>query len=140
MTATDTTSTAPAAGLDAKSAAFGLGLFSIALGLVEIAGARRIARVLEAEGHGEGVLKGFGAREIVAGIGLLQAPAHSGRMWNRVAGDGLDLAALGYQATKAPKNKAVWGAIAFVIGATVADVLVARALDNQTGAFAPAVA
>ncbi|MBV9841590.1 MAG: hypothetical protein JOY99_08700 [Sphingomonadaceae bacterium] len=125
--------------MNAKSAALGLGIFSIALGLTEIIGARRIAQALDAEGH-EGVLKGFGAREIVAGLGLLQAPAHSSRMWNRVGGDGLDLAALGVLAVKSPRNGALWGAIAFVVAATIADVAVARALDAETGEALPLVA
>ncbi|KKC24808.1 hypothetical protein [Sphingomonas sp. SRS2] len=122
--------------MDYKKLSLGLGLFSIALGAAELFGSRRITRALNAEGH-EGVVKGFGGREVVAGAGLLQSPAHSARVWNRVAGDAMDLGALALAARGAPRNKAVWGAIAFVVGATVLDVIVARGLDRTTGKTAP---
>src|SRR3954467_12730119 len=94
---------APAKRINAKTIAYGLGWFSIGLGLAELVASRRIARGLNAEGH-ERLIKGFGLREIVAGLGLLQAPAHSLRMWSRVAGDGMDLAALGAAARSSPRN------------------------------------
>jgi hypothetical protein len=125
--------------VNARTIAYGLGWFSIGLGAAELLASRRIARSLDADGH-ERLIKGFGLREIVAGIGLLQAPAHSARTWNRVAGDGMDIVALGAAARNAPRNAFVWGSLAFVIGATVADVLTARALDRQTGKTLPATA
>jgi hypothetical protein len=122
--------------MDYRRASKGLGLFSIALGAAELLASRRITRALKAEGH-ETLVKGFGAREMVAGAGLLMAPAHSTRMWNRVAGDAMDLGALGLAARRAPRSKAVMGALAFVVGATVLDVLVAMGLDRKTGKIAP---
>lgn len=122
--------------MDYKKASLGLGVFSIALGAAELFASRRIARALKAEG-GEGVIKAFGAREVVAGVGLLQSPAHATRVWNRVAGDGMDLAALTVAARNAPRSKAVWGAIAFVVGAAALDVAVALGLDRQTGKTVP---
>jgi len=122
--------------MDYKKLSFGLGVFSLALGAAELFASKRIAEALEAEGH-EGLIKGFGAREVVAGVGLLQSPAHSARVWNRVAGDAMDLASLGVAARNAPQNKAVWGAIAFVVAATALDVIVARGLDAETGKTAP---
>jgi hypothetical protein len=119
-----------------KQWGLGLGAFSIALGITEVFAARPIARALNAEGH-QGVIKAFGAREIAAGVALLQAPAHAARVWNRVAGDGLDLGALALAARGAPRNKAIWGAIAFVVGATVLDAVVARGLDRTTGKTPP---
>lgn len=125
--------------MDYKKLGFGLGLFSIALGAAELFGSRRIARALDSEGH-EGLVKAFGAREIVAGVGLLSAPANAAGVWNRVAGDGMDLAALTRAAAGAPRNRAVWGALAFVIGATAIDVIVARGLDRTTGKAMPIAA
>ena len=49
----------------------------------------------------------------------------------------MDLAALGLAAQGAPRRRAVWGAFAFVIAATVVDTLVARALDRRTGKAFP---
>jgi hypothetical protein len=118
--------------MDYKKLSLGLGAFSIALGLAELLASRRIARALDAEGH-EGLVKGYGAREIAAGVNLLMAPAHSTNMWNRVAGDALDLGTLGLAARNSPRNKAVWGAIGFVVGATLLDILTARGLDRDTG-------
>ena len=124
--------------MDARRASLGLGLFSIALGVVEIAATRRIARALGNDHRvGRATLKAFGAREMLAGAGLLAAPAHSTLVWNRVAGDAMDLAALGLAARSAPRHRAVWGAIAFVAGATIIDALVARALDKTTGSAFP---
>lgn len=123
--------------MDYKKFGFGLGLFSIALGAAELFASRRIAGALDADGH-EGLIKGFGAREVAAGANLLMQPAVSSGVWNRVAGDAMDLAALGVAAKGSPRNKAVWGALAFVVGATVLDVLVARGLDAQTGKASPA--
>lgn len=124
--------------MDARRVSLGLGLFSIALGLAEIAATRRIARALGNDHRaGRTTLRAFGAREVLTGAGLLAAPAHSTLVWNRVAGDALDLAALGVAARNAPRHRAVWGAIAFVAGATVIDALVARALDKRTGSALP---
>jgi hypothetical protein len=122
--------------MDFKKFSLGLGVFSIALGAAELFGTRKIAKALDADGH-DGVIKAFGAREVIAGVGLLQSPAHATRVWNRVAGDAMDLAALGFAARNAPRNKAVWGAIAFVVGATIVDALVAVGLDRETGKTAP---
>ncbi|RHW18143.1 hypothetical protein D1610_06565 [Sphingomonas gilva] len=123
--------------MDYKKLGLGLGVFSIALGLAELIAARRVAGALDAEGH-ERLVKGFGARELLAGANLIAAPAHATNVWNRVAGDAMDLGALALAARRAPRNRAVWGAIAFVVGATILDVVTARGLDRQTGKTSPA--
>lgn len=122
--------------MDYKKLSLGLGVFSLALGAAELFGAKKIANTLDADEH-EGLVKGFGAREVVAGLGILMQPAVSTGIWNRVAGDAMDLAALGFAAKGSPKNKAVWGALAFVVGATLLDLLTARGLDKQTGKIWP---
>jgi hypothetical protein len=122
--------------MDYKGLGLGLGLFSIALGAAELLAPRRITRALEADGH-EGLVRGFGARELVAGAGLIAEPAHSTNVWNRVAGDLMDLAALGAAARAHPRNRAVWGALAFVGAVTALDVVVARGLDRTTGRALP---
>lgn len=119
-----------------KRLSLSLGLFSIALGAAELFASRRIAKTLSAEGH-EGVIKGFGAREVAAGVNLIQNPAHAGNVWNRVLGDTMDLGALGLVAAKAPKNRAVWGAVAFVVAAAALDIVTALGLDRTTGKTAP---
>ena len=68
---------------------------------------------------------------------LAFAPAAATNVWNRVAGDAMDIAALGAAARKNPGKPAVWGAIAFVAGATLLDVMTAIGLDEQTGKTLP---
>ncbi|MFD1107423.1 hypothetical protein [Sphingobium olei] len=124
--------------MTAEATGYGLGLFSIAIGLAELGATRRIARALGSDTRGgRATLKAFGARELLAGAGLLAAPAHSALVWNRVAGDAMDLTALGLAATRAPARKAVWGAIAFVAGALALDIVTARRLDRTTGKTFP---
>lgn len=122
--------------MDYKKLSLGLGIFSLALGAAELFGAKRITKALDAEGH-EGLVKGFGGREIAAGLTLLAAPAHAPRVWNRFAGDMMDIVATSYAAKNSPKNKAAWGALAFVVGAAVLDAWVALGLDEQTGKTLP---
>ena len=122
--------------MDYRRVSKGLALFSVVLGAAELFASRRITKALKADGH-ETLVKGFGAREVAAGAGLLMAPAHSTRVWSRVAGDVMDLGALGLAVRKAPRSKAAIGALAFVVGATVLDVLVAMGLDRKTGKVAP---
>ena len=69
---------------------------------------------------------------------LLRGPAVSTNVWNRVIGDGMDLAALGLAFTRSDRKKAVAGALGFVAGATLLDALTARGLDRETGRTFPA--
>lgn len=122
--------------MDYKKLGLGLGLFSLALGAVELFGSKRIAKTLDADGH-EGLIKGFGAREVLAGVNLVAAPAVATNVWNRVAGDVMDIVATSAAAKNSPGNRATWGALAFVIGAAALDVWVALGLDRQTGKTLP---
>lgn len=122
--------------MDYRKLSLGLGLFSLALGAAELLAPKKIAENLDAQGH-EKLVKGFGAREIAAGLAILNAPAHSLGIWNRVLGDVMDLTALGAAARNSPRNKAIWGSLAFVAGATLLDYLTARGLDGQTGKLLP---
>lgn len=122
--------------MDYKKLGLGLGVFSIALGLVELLASRRITEALDAEGH-EGLVKAFGARELLAGANLLAAPAVATNMWNRAAGDIMDIAAAGVAVGNSPRNKIAWGALAFVSGALVLDAWVAHGLDRETGKTLP---
>jgi hypothetical protein len=122
--------------MDYKKLSLGLGVFSIALGAVELLASRRITRALDAPGH-EGLVKAFGARELLAGANLLAAPAVATGVWNRAAGDVMDIAAAGAAVRHSPRNKAAWGTLAFVVAALGLDTWVARGLDKQTGKTAP---
>jgi hypothetical protein len=98
-----------------------LGWFSIALGAVELVAPRAVGRFLGMEGR-HNLLRMFGAREISAGIVSLSTEKQVG-MWSRLAGDGMDLAALvgGYRLDN-PKRSNVGLAIGMVIGVAMLDI------------------
>ena len=121
-----------------ESLAKPLGWFSIGLGLVEWFAPRQLA-LAHGRPDAEPLVRGFGAREIAAGVGILAAPGHPAGWWARAAGDVLDIGAAGMAAAQA-KGKArliALGTLAFVAGALVVDVLVARAV-GAAGAEAEA--
>jgi hypothetical protein len=109
-----------------------LGWFSIALGLAELLAPRRIAQALDRP-EAEPLVRGFGAREIAAGIGILAAPRRSVGLWARAAGDVVDIAAAGVAVAQARggTRKLALGTLAFVAGALALDVLVARAVATE---------
>jgi hypothetical protein len=124
--------------MDYKKLGFGLGLFSIGLGLVEVAAPGRLARWLGLNGKTASTVIGlFGARELLAGAMLLRGPAVSTNAWNRVVGDAMDLGALGLAFSRSNRKGAVAGALSFVAGATLVDVLAARGLSDRTGRTFP---
>jgi uncharacterized membrane protein len=112
-----------------------LGWFSIGLGLAEIAAPRAVAQLIgvEDEDRTRKVLRGYGVREVAAGIGILSRPRPAGWLWGRVAGDIVDLSSLGSAMSSRRSNKArVGAATAAVIGVTALDVRCA--LELQRGA------
>lgn len=119
-----------------KRASYALGWFSLALGAAELLAPKKIAKALSSEGH-EGLIRSFGAREVVAGAGLLTDQGHGLRVWNRVAGDAMDLTALHFARKRAPDNRTVWAAIAVVAAVTLLDVCTAVGLDRRTGKSLP---
>ena len=107
-----------------------LGWFSIGLGLAEIAVPRRLSRAVGMRHHPV-MLPLFGAREIAAGIGILSRPSRPEWIWARVAGDVLDLAALGYEMAnhRRTRNRLV-AAMAAVGAVTALDVKVGNDLAH----------
>jgi len=126
--------------MSAKQVGLGLGIFSIALGALEVAAPGRLSRWLGVDGSkaARNTIFAFGLRELLAGGMLLRGPAVSTNVWNRVIGDAMDAGALGLVLTKSNRKGAASGALAFVGGALVADWLTARALDKETGRTFPA--
>jgi hypothetical protein len=126
-------------GVTAKRVGLGLGYFSIALGLLEVAAPGRLARWLGLEGSkaARNTLFAFGFRELAAGGMLLRGPAVSTNVWNRVIGDVMDASALGLALRSSNRKGAAAGALAFVGGALAADWLTARALDRDTARTFP---
>jgi len=110
----------------------GLGLFSIALGVAEVVAPRALARALGMKGQ-EGLIAGYGVREIATGIGILASKDPTPWIWGRVAGDGLDLATLATALEgKNPKKGNVGIAMAAVAGVTALDVYCAQTLSRES--------
>jgi hypothetical protein len=110
----------------------GLGLFSIALGIAEVAAPRALARALGMKGQ-EGLIAGYGVREIATGIGILASKDPTPWIWGRVAGDGLDLATLATALEgNNPKKGNVGIAIAAVAGVTALDIYCAQTLSRES--------
>jgi hypothetical protein len=110
----------------------GLGLFSIALGIAEVAAPRALARALGMKGQ-EGLIAGYGVREIATGIGILASKDPTLWVWGRVAGDGLDLATLATALEgNNPKKGNVGIAMAAVAGVTALDVYCAQTLSRES--------
>ncbi len=111
----------------------GLGWFSIALGVTEMFAPRALGRFLGMEEHAE-LLRAYGAREIVAGVGILAQDDPTPWMWGRVGGDVLDLGTLAMGLGRSnPQRGNVAIAVGAVAGVTALDVLCARTLANDHG-------
>jgi uncharacterized membrane protein len=115
-----------------------LGWFSIGLGLMELAAPSQTARLIGIDDSktNRAILRAFGARELAAGVGILSTRRRpAGWMWARVAGDALDLAALGTALNSDESDKRrLGGAIAAVAGVTALDVLTSTRLSRETRA------
>jgi hypothetical protein len=107
----------------------GLGIFSLALGALEVLAPRQLARALDMEGQ-ERLLQAYGLREIGAGIGILASRNKAPWLWGRVAGDALDLATLGAAMGASRRKGAVALAIGSVAMVTALDIACAQALQN----------
>ena len=110
----------------AERLANGLGWFSIGLGLAELAAPDRVAQLIGVDDTrtSRAVLRFFGAREVAAGVGILTQRRPTTWVWARVAGDALDLAALGTALKLASGQRGrTGGAIAAVAGVAALDVV-----------------
>jgi len=110
-----------------------LGWVSFAIGAAELLAPKRTARAVGLPEDRTGLLRAYGAREVVAGIGahsVYPVPA----LWSRVAGDLLDLGTLAIAARRPDggRDRNAWIAMAAVLGITVIDAFVAGKLAEET--------
>lgn len=125
--------TGPSSATGVDRLAKSLGWFGIGFGVLELVGAKRISRFLGVEGMGsEATIRAFGAREIGAGVVTLSTEKKLG-LWMRVAGDGMDTAAL-LAALPASNGRRgnVKLALFTVLGATALDLLAARRVSARS--------
>ncbi|HEX4455972.1 MAG TPA: SRPBCC family protein [Kofleriaceae bacterium] len=104
----------------------GLGWFSVALGLTEIATPKLLAKLVGAHPtRGAALaLRVAGVRELGTGIAILMMPNRPLPLWLRVAGDALDLAMIGVAATHRKANGLrLAGAAAAIAGVAALDMI-----------------
>jgi hypothetical protein len=101
--------------------AYGLGWFSIGLGIAELVAPDRIARTLGLEGK-EGLIRAYGARELASAVPTLSIDKSVG-LASRIAGDVLDICTLATALHRDnPKRNNAAFALALVLGITALDV------------------
>ena len=105
----------------------GLAYFSIALGALELFAAPRLTCMLGMRGK-EDLVRAYGVREIVKGVGILSSSNPTPWLWGRVAGDALDLATLAAAYPNNPKRTNVAIAMANVATVAMLDVMAAQQL------------
>ena len=117
--------------MNAKNTARRLGWFSIGLGIIEVAATRLVSKTVSLEGR-PGLLRTFGMREIATGVGILAKKKRAPWMWARVAGDVMDLAALGsaFAGSKGKRGR-IAAALAAVAGVTALDFVCGRRLSKM---------
>jgi hypothetical protein len=109
----------------------GLGWFSVALGAAELLMPGALNRSLGMREHNT-LVRGFGLREIAAGLGILLARDPTPWVWSRVAGDALDLASLASSLdSDNPRRGSAVAAFLSVAAVTAMDVFCARSLGTQ---------
>ena len=112
----------------------GLGVFSIALGLIELLAAKRLSRALGLWGS-QNLIRAYGLREIATGAGILAAKDPTPWIWGRVAGDAVDAATLAPALhPDNPRLGNVAAALAFAGSATALDIYCAQALSRSSPA------
>lgn len=99
----------------------GLGWFSVGLGMAELLAPRKISRLVGARNH-SALVRGYGLRELTAGIGILASNQRAPWLWARVGGDVLDLVALARTAKSTRRKGKAAFAIASVAGVTALDI------------------
>ena len=115
---------------DAQAIARGLGWFSIALGLAELAAPRRIRDETGAPAP-TGLVRAFGWREIGTGVAILAARRPVAMVWARVVGDVADLAVLAPTLNRDNPHRAGGaGTFAAVAAITLLDLCIALQGDE----------
>lgn len=120
----------------------GLGLFSLGLGLAEMAAPRFLAKAIgiEADAPTRMTMRMFGAREIAAGIGILAKPKQPLPMWSRVVGDAIDLGFMAWALkAKRTRTERLVGAMVAVAGVAALDAVVSARLQKDAPPAAPRI-
>lgn len=108
----------------------GLGIFSIALGALELIAGGVLAKKL---GTRSVQVRGYGAREFANGIGILAAKDPMPWIWGRVGGDLLDIGALmNAERRRAGEESSRIASLIAVLGVTAVDLYCAMQLTRES--------
>lgn len=107
-----------------------LGVFSVGLGLAELAAPGWLGRKTGVQ-IGPNLGRLVGAREIASGVGVLAAPNPGPALWSRVFGDVVDLSLLAREWRHSPKPKRVLLALGAMGVVTMLDFVFARRLQRS---------
>lgn len=113
-----------------RSPARALGWFSIALGVAELVMPRAMARVAGAPNLPV-LTRACGLREIGTGVGILTSKDPTPWLWARVAGDALDIAAVGGGLVTRGRPLRTLTSLAVLVGVTLVDMKVAEAAPPE---------
>jgi uncharacterized membrane protein len=121
-------------GTGSESLADLLGIFSIGLGIAQVAAPGAVSKLIGIEDD-EGartIMRLMGAREISHGLGILSNQHPAKWVWSRVAGDALDLALLGKVMANPDNHRGrTLLAAANVLAVATLDLVAARQLSRQ---------
>jgi uncharacterized membrane protein len=121
----------------ARRIARGLGVFSVVLGIAQVAAPRRFTRMIGVRrgDRAEALVRLVGVRELTAGAALLARSRPGGWLWARAAGDVMDLGLLAAALRdRGARRGRVGAAMAAVAGVTVPDVLGGSTLSGNGSA------
>lgn len=118
---------------DGRTLARGLALFSIGLGVFQLAAPGKLTAFLGLDEDHDGLVRMYGAREIAHGVAIMSDRTPTAGVWSRVAGDALDLATLGATMVRSePRRDRVVMAMVMVAGVAVLDVICAAQLSGDS--------
>jgi hypothetical protein len=112
-----------------RAVARGLGWFSITLGLAELLAPRAISGAAGLDSS-PALVRLYGLRELVCGIGILASDKVAPFLWARVGGDVLDIGTIVAHSNTVDRQDRTraFGAVVNVLGVTALDVYAARGI------------
>lgn len=107
----------------------GLGVFSVALGLTQLAAPNWLGQQTGTGAHPV-LMRVCGVRELAAGVGVLSQRRPAVALWARVVGDVIDLGLLGVALVRNSRRGRVAASLGMVIGVSLLDLVFARRLQE----------